>query len=108
MCAGVSCPNLRAEAFDARRINEQMDEQVTEWMSNPKKGLYFDASTSELYLSRIFLWFQSDFVAASSTKKVIDWIKPFLTKELEAGLGQAKKLRTSYLKYNWSLNNSTQ
>ena len=38
-CASCHCPNLRREAFEASRLDEQLDEQAREWLSNPQKGV---------------------------------------------------------------------
>ena len=37
VCASLSCPNLRGEAYEAARLSEQMDEQCTSWLSNSTK-----------------------------------------------------------------------
>ena len=39
VCASISCPNVRMEAFKSPIINEQMDDQVREFVRNNKKGI---------------------------------------------------------------------
>ena len=60
VCASASCPNLRREAFVATKLQEQMDDQMKEWMSNPTKGLKLDTSSNRLYVSRIFFYEEED------------------------------------------------
>ncbi len=38
VCASVSCPNVRREAYRVDRLAQQMDDQVGDFLSNPKKG----------------------------------------------------------------------
>jgi hypothetical protein len=70
VCASLSCPNLRSEAFDARRLDAQLDDQARAWLANPTKGALVtpaaapsaDGPAPLVTLSRIFLWFRDDFV----------------------------------------------
>ena len=42
VCASVSCPDLRKEAFQADRLNEQLDDQVKLFLENTGKGMRID------------------------------------------------------------------
>ena len=59
VCASVSCPDLRNEAYTAGKIEMQLDEQSKLFLSNNKKGLYIKGNT--VYVSKIFDWFEDDF-----------------------------------------------
>ena len=39
VCASISCPNVRMEAYKSKIINQQMDDQVKVFLSNSKKGI---------------------------------------------------------------------
>ena len=73
VCASLSCPNLRAEAFEPHRLDAQMDDQARAWLANPSKGMAIvrgggggsNAGKATVHLSRIFLWFQADFQGAA-------------------------------------------
>ncbi len=39
VCASISCPNVRMEAFQPDRVGEQMDSQVKDFLGNSKKGM---------------------------------------------------------------------
>lgn len=38
VCASISCPNVRREAFRPERVGQQMDDQLQQFLANPKKG----------------------------------------------------------------------
>jgi hypothetical protein len=102
VCASASCPNLRAEAFVGDRLEEQMQAQVDDWLSNPTKGFAL-CGPRRVQLSRILLWFEDDFAIAGGAKAFV---------RASAGalpLGAADALdggRTAvrYFVYDWTLN----
>jgi Protein of unknown function, DUF547 len=112
VCASASCPNLRPEAFVASRLAVQMKSQVEDWLENPTKGLALQEN-QELKLSRIFLWFGSDFgneipiIPGLSVAKVSQfrtWLAQFI-KEPDMALRVEKGSETiRYFEYDWSLN----
>ncbi|MEX0619457.1 MAG: DUF547 domain-containing protein [Pseudohongiellaceae bacterium] len=59
VCASLSCPDLRGEAFTADPIDKQLDEQTREFLANPDKGLRLERGS--VRVSRIFDWFSDDF-----------------------------------------------
>ena len=60
VCAAKGCPPLRAEAFVADRLNEQLDDQGRVFLG-PKEKNRWDTHARVLYLSPIFKWFSEDF-----------------------------------------------
>ena len=60
VCGSLSCPTLWSEPFDGARIDEQLDQQMRSFVA--AGGAIVDRSARVLHLSRIFLWFGSDFV----------------------------------------------
>ena len=59
-CASIGCPALREEAFDASRLDAQLDEQALRFMSDRTRNR-FNAATGKLEVSKIFDWFGEDF-----------------------------------------------
>jgi hypothetical protein len=45
VCASLSCPNLRSEAFDARRLDAQLGDQARTWLTFARRP---DASVGPL------------------------------------------------------------
>lgn len=103
VCASASCPNLRAEAFVASRLEEQMADQLTDWLSNPTKGLRVDGPR-RVHISRIFLWFEDDWHGQGG-RGVLPFLRALPV--LPAGAAEAlKSMRTAvrYFEYDWTIN----
>ncbi len=92
VCASVSCPDLRGEPYLAARLDEQLDEQVQRFLANDKKGL--KRLDGEVHVSRIFRWFEEDFVASGG---VGGFLRRYVPIDREATV-------EADLDYNWSLN----
>jgi hypothetical protein len=60
-CASVSCPRLRRTAFEAHNLQAQLDDAMREFVSNRDHVRVVD---DVLYLSKIFDWFEEDFIGA--------------------------------------------
>jgi hypothetical protein len=102
VCASVSCPDLRAEAYVGSRLNVQLDEQCGLWLANTAKGAAAGAE-SNVVLSRIFLWFKADF--ATEAKSVRAWVARHLPQRHAAGEALVKRGATiDYFEYNWAIN----
>lgn len=52
VCASVSCPDLRPEAYNAAQLDDQLDDQATIFLSRQQKGLRIEANGVQL--SKIF------------------------------------------------------
>lgn len=101
VCASRSCPRQRSEAYDAARLEQQLDEDARWFINDPTRNR-FDAAGKVAYLSMIFDWFKEDFTAHADS--VLHYVAryvsdPALARELEAG-GYTVK----YLDYDWRLN----
>src|SRR6266852_5927302 len=60
VCASKSCPPLRSEAYEAEKLDRQLDDQVRKFVNDPEKNWY-DVSRNEAHISKIFSWFSGDF-----------------------------------------------
>jgi len=69
VCASVSCPDLRAEAYRATQLDDQLDDQARRFLANPGKGARLDEDTLEV--SRIFDWFEDDFDAVGGIEAFV-------------------------------------
>ncbi len=96
-CASVGCPNLRAEAFQADRLDAQLDEQARLFLSDKTRNR---VEGGTLYLSPIFDWFAADFTKAGS---VADFVAPYFPSEDRKAVVSGE-LKIRYTDYNWSLN----
>jgi Protein of unknown function, DUF547 len=115
VCASASCPDLRGEAYDAERIDRQLEEQTASFLANRDKGLRYDAAANTLWLSSIFKWYAGDFTGGSTVVayffgrgKVVDWVLPHLGDRALADTLRGADPSVSYLDYDWSLNDRPQ
>lgn len=92
VCASMSCPNLRREAYDGGRLNEQLAQQISELVNNPDKGVHI--SDGVLTVSALFDWFQEDFDAQGG---VVKFLRQY--RELPDTINAVE-----YMPYNWHVN----
>jgi hypothetical protein len=98
VCASISCPDLRLEAYTVEKLNDQLDDQMEKFLSSQEKGMRLDENKNRVYLSSIFKWFEEDFEGG-----VLKYIGRHVTPE--QGLTLSKpKIKISYLDYNWKIN----
>lgn len=95
VCASLSCPDLRTEAYSAKTLDTQLDQQARSFMNNKQKGLKI--KKEKIYISKIFDWFIEDFSPDKSEQDVLSFISKY---NIEAG--RFSKYDT--LEYNWKLN----
>ncbi|MDZ7265989.1 MAG: DUF547 domain-containing protein [candidate division KSB1 bacterium] len=102
VCGAKSCPPLRAEAYVADRLEEQLEEQGRLFLSQPEKNR-FDFTNNEIHLSKIFDWFKDDFRKQGGSE--LDFIARFLPAEqAELLRARAATIKVKYTEYDWSLN----
>ena len=103
VCASLSCPPLRREAYVGSRINEQLDENTREWLANTELNR-FDPRRAEAEVSSIFSWYEEDFATYSGGLE--GFLRHYGPPETMAALGN-KRLRISFLSYHWGLNDQS-
>ncbi len=92
-CASYSCPRLRAEAFTASRLEEQLEDQAKYFVNNIRKNIIGE---NEVNLSKLFLWYAGDF--KQDGKDVVDFINQY------SNINISKNANVKYLDYIWTLN----
>ena len=100
VCAAKSCPPLRREAYSGTHLNEQLSNQAQIFLSTPTKN-HLDQKSNTLYLSKIFSWFEKDFLVNSSS--ISDFLTPYFPSD-EREFIKKNKPRVRYTAYDWSLN----
>ncbi|MGL5017714.1 MAG: DUF547 domain-containing protein [Luteolibacter sp.] len=99
-CASIGCPPLRAEAFQASKLDAQLDEQARIFLRDTSKNR-LDAKNKTLYLSKIFDWFKGDFTAESGT--VEKFASNYVT-DSDRKVIQQGGLTIKNTEYDWNLN----
>lgn len=69
VCASLSCPNLRLEAYRAENLEQQLEDQTKRFLDDDTKGLTLEEQ--QVRLSQIFDWFEEDFEAAGGVEAFI-------------------------------------
>jgi len=101
VCASQSCPKLRSEAYVAQRLNAQLEESARAFINDSGRNR-FDRTRREAKLSKIFDWFDEDFVARSGS--LIGYVKHYVTDETLAQELAAESYSVEFLAYDWNLN----
>jgi hypothetical protein len=99
ICASSGCPLQARFAFTEENVQARLDEVTRQYLDS-ERGIRIDEAENTLYMSKIFDWFGSDFVAKSGS--VIDFVSPYLKKEVLMFIDRKPKI--SYLHYDWALN----
>jgi hypothetical protein len=103
VCAAVSCPSLRAEAFEGERLDAQLEDQARQFANNPKHVAY-DGDANTVRLSRILSWYGEDW---DNHGGYLAWLAERVTdptlKEalLKADEGEVEEV---FNEYDWTLN----
>ena len=102
VCAAMSCPKLRREAYAGADLDRQLDEQARSFLTDPSKNR-IDPNSKRIYLSKIFRWFKRDFTTGGRHLQAFlaTYFEGDLRDRLEKGAFKVK-----FLKYDWSLNAS--
>ena len=105
-CASIGCPALHREAFEAERLNTQLEHSTQLFLQDRSRN-HLDANT--LYVSSIFKWYHQDF---EKGWKGVNSVGQFLSQYSEPlGLNTTQKdmlkngkINIDYLPYDWRLN----
>lgn len=94
VCAAKSCPRLRNEAFEGKKLDAQLDDQGSDFLNSPSKN---SITAKQASLSKILDWYGSDFkkMKGMSVMEVVNkYSKTKITDDT----------KISYQTYDWKLN----
>jgi|SRR5688572_18588162 len=97
VCAALSCPPLRHEAYSAEKLDAQLDDQARQFLNDRDRNR-FGAERGQL--SEIFKWFADDFGGESGLRT---YLGKYLNAELRARI-QNSAYTIDYIDYDWTLN----
>lgn len=102
VCAAISCPPLRAEAYVPERLNEQLDAQTRQFVAD-RRSNRFDHGRQRAEVSPIFSWFEEDF--GDDDSEVLLFLAEVASPKTGEAIRQApEKWSLDYTHYDWSLN----
>jgi hypothetical protein len=110
-CASVGCPALRPEAYDARTLDRQLAQQTRLFLSDRSRN-GFNPQTGELEVSKIFDWYDDDFIqAAPGQGSVAGYLAGYADQLADQSrlraLIRAAKVPLGFRDYDWSLNDGS-
>jgi hypothetical protein len=99
VCAARSCPPLRRSAFEAARLEEQLDSAMRTWLARDDLNRVRPVE-NRIQVSSIFRWFAEDFEKVGGVRAVLQRDP---TPEVARRLADPR-LEIRYLPYEWGLN----
>lgn len=99
VCAAISCPILRSEAYIGTDLDNQLNAQGR-WFFSWRNQ--FDLSKKQARLSKILEWFADDF---GGTEAILSFATPYVNASTAKSLKEdLKSWSISYQVYDWKLN----
>lgn len=92
VCASLSCPTLRSDAYVDTRLNDQLAEQERRFIS--ERPAVNRLEDDVLHISPIFKWFREDFNKEEGIRTLFQLYFPAVH----------NKTRITYTEYDWGLN----
>lgn len=92
VCASISCPKLRNEAFLGSQLDAQLEDAGKDFVNDESKN---KISADKAHLSKYFSWYKDDFTKNGSLE---DFINKYSPTKINANT------KIGSLDYNWSLN----
>jgi hypothetical protein len=99
VCAARSCPPLPREAYEASRLDEQLDSGMRSWLARGDLNSVRPVE-NRVRVSPIFRWFAEDFEKAGGVRAVLQRYTP---PEIARRLADPR-VEIRYLRYDWGLN----
>ncbi len=115
VCASLGCPPLRASAYTADGLREQLADAARSYALDPRL-MKLDTTGETLWVTKIFEWYPEDFVAVwggspvpegsprtRAHRAVIGFAEEYMSPEPAQYLG-THPVAVSYFTFDWSLN----
>jgi hypothetical protein len=96
-CASISCPLLAGEAYEAGRLDAQLDRAMDRWLADPLRNRVLDTPPR---LSKIFDWYGKDFENEAGS------VWAYVLGRMDASVRSRlpRDASPEFLDYDWSLN----
>ena len=110
-CGAISCPPLKARAIAENATDAELEEAARSFINDPS-NVRFDAGRRTLHLSKIFDWYEDDFINYLKAKRGLDrphiaqYIALYATGANAEALARiaAGQIKVKYLDYDKGLN----
>lgn len=101
VCAAVSCPPLRAEAYTGAKLEAQLDDQARQFLLRMPASNRVDVAAGSLHLSPIFDWYGDDFGGRGA---LAGYVARYLPEGPERALLLSGRAKIAFTDYDWKLN----
>ncbi len=101
VCASQSCPKLQSWAYTPEDIDRQLNQSANQFINDPSRNR-FDREKKIAYLSKIFDWFEEDFVNHSGS--LLQYVARFVQDKTLAHDLLTSDYSIEFLDYHWGLN----
>lgn len=101
VCASVSCPKLQSSAYQPEQLERQLERAARDFINDPARNR-FDRKQKIASVSKIFHWFEADFVAAAGS--ILAYVARYVDDPILANELRRAGYRVEFLDYDWSLN----
>jgi hypothetical protein len=102
VCAAMSCPPLRSEAYTGAQLDAQLDSQARLFLQDAARGSHVDVKDGVVRVSRIFDWYKDDF--GGSDDAIGRFIALYHSESPEKQLLLGGHFKIEFLEYDWRLN----
>jgi len=102
VCAAMSCPLLRSEAYTGAKLDAQLDSQARLFLLDAARGSHVDVKDGVVRASRILDWYKEDF--GGSDEAIGRFIALYHSESPEKQLLLSGHFKMEFLEYDWRLN----
>ena len=102
VCAAMGCPPLRSEAYEGSRLNAQLDDQASVFLTRSPTKNRVDVAGRVWFHSMIFAYYKEDF--GGSVKEAAKFASRWYPDAPEKQLLLSGDFRPSQTDYDWTLN----
>lgn len=99
--ACYSCPNLRSEAYRVEKLEQQLEDNVRNFVNDGRKNR-FSVAARKAKLSEIFELHRDDF--GESDQSILEFVTPYMEKKDIAKEVLRDRYKIDYMEWDWSIN----
>ena len=103
VCASKSCPPLQNYLFSPKQIDQQLDADTRAFVNDASSN-QFDGTSKSAKLSRIFRWYEDDFIQSSGS--LANFLADFIDDPVLAASMREGNWSFTFDDYDWTLNGS--
>lgn len=104
VCASASCPKLSARAYDADRLEAQLEEAARRFVNDPVRNR-FDVALGRAELSPVFDWYRDEFAASAGSLEA--FVARYVDDAQVATRLRAGELEIDFGDYDWQRNGAS-